>query len=98
VKNELRLGTPVHSILYGCGRVYIGQAGRSIQTRIKEHYQHILFGYPDISAAAGRRFNHNHLIKFQESPILSIVSGYMGRLIREASWSSTLKVRTERMA
>ena len=92
MKDELRLGSAVYSRLYECGQVYIGQTGRSIKTRIKEHYQHIPLGYPDISAVAERRFNHNHLTKFQESRILSIVSGYMGRLIWEAT---ELELRTK---
>ena len=31
----------VNSILYECDQVYIGQSGRIIQIRIKEHSRHI---------------------------------------------------------
>jgi hypothetical protein len=38
VKDALGLRTPgIYSILCDCGKVYIGQSGRSIQLRIKEH-------------------------------------------------------------
>jgi len=39
VKDDLGLGTTgVYSINCECGQVYIGQTGRSIQTRIKEQH------------------------------------------------------------
>jgi hypothetical protein len=63
--------------------VYIGQTGRSIETRIKEHHQHIRLGHPDKSAMAEHVVNHNQLIKFQDTWFLSAVPGYMDYLIRE---------------
>jgi len=60
-----------------CGQVYMGQTGRAIETKIKEHHRHILFGHP-------ARFNHNHLTEFQVIQILSTVPGHMDRLIRRA--------------
>jgi hypothetical protein len=42
VKDALGLRTPgIYSITCECGKVYIGQSGRSIQLRIKEHNRHI---------------------------------------------------------
>jgi hypothetical protein len=85
LKDELGLRTPeVYTIHRKCDQVYIRQTGRSIETRIKEHHQHICLGYPDKSAVAEHRFNHNHVIKFQDTRILSTVPGYMERLIMEA--------------
>jgi len=48
-----------------CGRVYIGQSGRSIQLRIKEHNKHIRLAQPDKSAVAEHSFNHDHIIKLR---------------------------------
>ena len=77
------LQTPgVYSIPCEYGQVYIGQTGSSIETRIKENHQHIWLGQPDKLAVAKHRFNHNHLIKFQDTWILSTVPGYTDRLIR----------------
>jgi hypothetical protein len=43
VKDALGLRTPgIYSIPCECGRVYIGQSGRSVQLRIKEHNRHII--------------------------------------------------------
>ena len=84
VKDDLRLRTPdVYSIPYDCGRVYIGQTGRSIASRIKEHSRHIRLGHPEKSAVAEHRLTHDHLIKFQDTQILFTKSGYVNRLSRE---------------
>ena len=37
----------VYSIPHECGQVYIGQSGRSIQIRIKEHESHIQLAQTD---------------------------------------------------
>jgi hypothetical protein len=42
----------VYSIPCECDQVYIGQTGRSIDTRIKEHYPHSRLAQPDKSAVA----------------------------------------------
>jgi hypothetical protein len=48
VKDALGLRTPgIYSIPCGRGRVYIGQSGRSIKTRIKEYDRNIRLAQPD---------------------------------------------------
>jgi len=57
VKEDLGLWTAeVYSIVCECGQVYIGQTGRSLETRIKEHYLHIRLGNPDKLTVAKHRF------------------------------------------
>ena len=67
-----------------CGKVYIGQSGRSIQLRLKEHDRHIRLAQPDKSAVAQNSFNHDQVIKLQDTEVLDTKINYMDRLIREA--------------
>jgi hypothetical protein len=85
VKDDLGLKTPgVYSIPCECGLVYIGQTGRSIDTRIKQNHQHILMVHPDKSVVAEHSISRGHRIQLQDTKILSTKSRYIDRLIKEA--------------
>jgi hypothetical protein len=80
VKDDLGLKRPdVCSAPWDCGQVYIGQTGRSIETRVKEHLRHTRLEQPDISAVAEHSINLGHRIKLQDTAALSV-----DRMVREA--------------
>jgi hypothetical protein len=85
VKGNLGLRTPgVYRILCECGKVYVGQTGHSVDTRLKEHQRHICLEHPDKSAIAEHTVNLGHRIQFHETSILATRAQYMDRIIREA--------------
>jgi hypothetical protein len=67
-----------------CGKVYIGQTGRSIEATCKEHMRHIRLDQPEKSAVAEHRINARHKIDFNNVSVLDRASGYMDRLVKEA--------------
>jgi hypothetical protein len=71
VKNDLGSKTPgVYRIRCTRGKVCIGQTGRLIETKIKEHHRHIRFYHPEKSAVAEHITDLGHHVQFQDTSIL----------------------------
>jgi hypothetical protein len=85
VKDDLGLNVPgMYRIPCKCGKVYVGQTGRSIETRCKEHRGDICLDQPDKSAVAEHSINAGHCISFSNTIILDRTSSYMDHLVKEA--------------
>jgi hypothetical protein len=84
VKDHLGLRTPgVYRIPYECGRVYIGQTGRSVDIRLKEHPRHIRLEHPDKSAVAEHIIVQGHHIKIHNDSILATQIRHMDHIVRD---------------
>jgi hypothetical protein len=85
VKDALGLRTQgIYSIPCECGSVYIGQSGRSVQLRNKEHSIHIRLAQPDKSAVTEHSINHDHInYRIQNSSPLKLGTwiGLLGKLL-----------------
>ena len=85
IKDDLGLNTPgVYKIPCECGLVYIGQTGRTIEERRKEHQRHLRLLYPEKSAVAEHSLEQQHRILFEDTTALHRTSRYNDRLIKEA--------------
>jgi hypothetical protein len=82
VTDDLGLKTPgVYSIPCECGQIYIGQTGRSVDTRLKKHKRYIRLEHPDKSAVAEHSINLGLRIQLQNTTTLSTNPRYMDRII-----------------
>ncbi|XP_076397942.1 uncharacterized protein LOC143266273 [Megachile rotundata] len=79
-----QLSTPgVYKIPCSCGQVYIGETGRSVNTRLKEHERCARLGYIQ-SAVAEHQITTGHKILFEKTKVLAKTSAYLPRKYREA--------------
>ncbi|KAJ4431302.1 hypothetical protein ANN_19899 [Periplaneta americana] len=85
VKDSQGLRTPgIYKIPCECGEVYIGQTGRTIEDRIKEHKRNLRLYYPEKSAMAQHSIEKEHKILFDHTKVINKSSHYWDRTIKEA--------------
>jgi hypothetical protein len=69
-KDPIGLKTPgVYEIPCECGKVYVGETGRTIETRLKEHRRHFRLAQPEKSAVAEKSINEDHAIGWGDTKI-----------------------------
>jgi hypothetical protein len=95
--SSLRLRTPgIYRIPCECGTVYIGQTGRSVDIRLKEHQRLIRLEHPDKSAVAEHTIEQGYRFQFLNDSILATKTRYMDLIFREViGLNSTLTVSSE---
>ncbi|XP_046408835.1 uncharacterized protein LOC124173380 [Ischnura elegans] len=84
-KDPVGLKTPgVYRVPCECGEAYIGETGCTIETRLKEHKRHLRLGQPEKSAIAEHSIQHDHVIQFDDTEILTRSTKYWDRVVKEA--------------
>ena len=85
-------GVLVYRIPCGtCPKVYIGQTGRTLEHRLKEHKRALTSGNVSQSAVAEHAMDESHTIKWEEAEVVNHHPFYRQRCALEA-WH----IRTER--
>ncbi|KAJ4443773.1 hypothetical protein ANN_05551 [Periplaneta americana] len=79
-----RRSSRIYKIPCECGEVYIGQTGRTIEDRIKEHKRNLRLYYPEKSAVAQHSIEKEHKILFDHTKVINKLSHYWDRTIKEA--------------
>ena len=74
----------VYRIPCECGLVYIGETGRNLSIRLKEHKTNCEKTEQDKSAVAKHTWTYDHRIKWDEATILAIDSHKFSRKMRES--------------
>lgn len=85
IKSQIPLhSSGVYKIPCSCESVYVGQTGRLVSTRLKEHMRHTKNQHTEKSALADHSVNTKHLINFEETSVIKKCDRYYRRLIHEA--------------
>ncbi|XP_046391246.1 uncharacterized protein LOC124159465 [Ischnura elegans] len=74
----------VYRIPCECGQVYIGETGRTIEKRLKEHERCIRLYYPNKSAVAEHSLENGHRINFQDTKLICQAKNYWDRVLKES--------------
>ena len=74
----------VYKIPCQCGKVYIGETGRDLPTRIKEHRAHGRKGEYEKSAIIKHSHAEDHIINWEEAHLIASIDKWHPRRIREA--------------
>ena len=74
----------VYRIPWECGKVYIGEIGPNISTRVKEHQAHGRLGHLDKSAIITHSHEQDHGINWKETKLIAAVQFWHQRRVREA--------------
>ncbi len=83
-KTDNNLKPGVYRIPCTCGKVYIGETGRNLKLRQKEHNDCCAKCQVDKSALAKHAWELDHPIKWNNSELLVPVRNYFSRQIRES--------------
>ena len=79
-----RRSNVIYQVPCSCGRVYIGETKRALETRIKEHKTATRRGETMKSAIAEHAWKEHHVILWDETKVLDQAKNNTALLIKEA--------------
>ncbi|XP_033123480.1 uncharacterized protein LOC117122112 [Anneissia japonica] len=74
----------VYRIPCECGKVHIGETGRDLRTRLKEHQGHARRGEQQKSSIVMHSHTQQHRVCWDKSELIAIVPSWYSRRTREA--------------
>jgi hypothetical protein len=74
----------VYRVESECGDVYIGQTGRSMSCRLKEHERNIRLGQPEKSTVTEHAIGLGHQILWNQTKVIKNITAPKPRIFREA--------------
>ena len=74
----------VYQIPCSCGKKYIGETVRRLETRMKEHQDACQKGTLEKSALAEHAWENHHPIKWEEATVIDQARTYKELLLKEA--------------
>ncbi|XP_018311528.1 uncharacterized protein [Mycetomoellerius zeteki] len=74
----------VYKIPCSCGQVYIGETGRMVNLRIKEHQRDVRLKHATQSALSEHNIETGHQIQFDKTTTIANIASYFPRKYREA--------------
>jgi hypothetical protein len=73
------------SIPCSCGKSYIGETGRTLETRVKEHKNSLKKGDTTISKLVKHALNEDHLFEWDKATVLARETKWKARKFHEAA-------------
>ena len=74
----------IYDIPCECGKSYIGETGRNLEIRVKEHKASLRKGDPEISKLAEHSITTGHRFKFEETKVIGKEPNWRHRKVHEA--------------
>lgn len=74
----------VYAVPCSCGRNYIGETGRTVEERLREHIRHFKHGNVQCSAVAQHAWETGHDFRFEDTKVLAKEDRWWPRRIKEA--------------
>lgn len=81
---DLKNHKGVYSILCSCGKLYIGETGRAVSIRLKEHINDIAKNRSENLALAEHAYSSSHYICMQHAKLIHKEDHYLKGRVKEA--------------